>query len=406
MGTFNNTSLQYVGYVESISKGFKQRLDNTYYKFSDKKPTITTYYNTNTTMSTLDSALRQSYSHTGEFNSPIVYNKIDHMIILGLEKIVTAYDNGDWGLETQDVDGEGVILPNTIIPYPNDYFVINIIDQPLLFKVTSVTPDTLYDGANFYKITYKLDKDTNLVENQVIDNYIMLVDNVGTQFNSVIKTEDYKAINKCLKATKRLRGVYRELFYNESVQTFIINFDGDNFYDPYLIEFFIRTGVMSGSDDDYMYIMHQNTKPKNFKIEYEKTMFHLTEKPETMDKKSPHRFRFQAKLIENKLSIFYTRLEKYYEVFYYSEPIRGVPVIEAWTLDELSYIYTEEYYEDEDSWKNIIIKFLNGRDISVDEILALERIEVEDCMSIYYNIPLVLYIADTLIKRLIEKKIT
>ena len=45
---------------------------------------------------------------------------------------------GDFGLESSEVTGEAVILPNTIIPYVGDYFRLYQIDKPYLFSVTKV----------------------------------------------------------------------------------------------------------------------------------------------------------------------------------------------------------------------------------------------------------------------------
>ncbi len=67
MGKFLDTT--YVGTINSILDSKKDRLDNTFYTFTDKLPTICTYFNINTAESTLDEGTDQAYSYTdGDFH--------------------------------------------------------------------------------------------------------------------------------------------------------------------------------------------------------------------------------------------------------------------------------------------------------------------------------------------------
>ena len=52
MGKFLDTT--YTATINSILESQVQRLDNTFYTFTDKAPTTCTYYNINTSKSTLD----------------------------------------------------------------------------------------------------------------------------------------------------------------------------------------------------------------------------------------------------------------------------------------------------------------------------------------------------------------
>ena len=57
------------------------------------------------------------------------------MFIYGAEKIQLSLENGDFGLESGEIAGESIILPNTITPYTGDYFEIPHIKSKLLFKL-------------------------------------------------------------------------------------------------------------------------------------------------------------------------------------------------------------------------------------------------------------------------------
>ena len=123
MSKFINTQNRVV--IDSLVEGLKESIrDNPYYMHNDKKATITTYFNVNLKKSTLDESLRTNYSNLGE-DSPLRYNKINNFYLYGIERISTDLDLGDYGISAGDIEGEAIILPNTIIPYPQDYFYIN-----------------------------------------------------------------------------------------------------------------------------------------------------------------------------------------------------------------------------------------------------------------------------------------
>ena len=155
MGKFKDT--KFINTVDNLVEATKSKLVNPYYIFSDRSPTKVTYYAQNVEKSTLDQASGLYMQHLGE-QSPFLFNKINEFVLYGIEKISTEYDVGDFGTEANSISGEAIVLPNTIQPRPGDFFVINYIKEPILFKVNSVSPDTLDTGANFYRLEYGLEK--------------------------------------------------------------------------------------------------------------------------------------------------------------------------------------------------------------------------------------------------------
>ena len=162
-------------------------LKNPYALYTDKKAVLVTYYNLNTTRSTLDEALKIPYSNLGK-NSPLRFNKIEDFYIYGIDRISTNISNAEFGLESDDIGGDGIILPNTIQPYPGDYFSINMLKKKYLFQIKSVTSDTFENGNNFWRIEYKLEQlsDKNL-QKLIVSEYKFHTGTVGTNFSSVIK---------------------------------------------------------------------------------------------------------------------------------------------------------------------------------------------------------------------------
>ena len=140
-------------------------LKNPYYLFNDKKGTPTEYYNLNTTRSTLDEALEIPYSNLGS-DSPLRFNLVHGFYLYGLDRVQYSVDNGELGLESGEITGDAIILPDTITPYPGDYFSIIMVKQKYLFKVIEAHPDTFNNGANYWRISYVLQHlDVNVLKN-------------------------------------------------------------------------------------------------------------------------------------------------------------------------------------------------------------------------------------------------
>ena len=175
---FINT--QYVDSLNSLTDGFKNKLNNPYYMYTDKKPMVTTYYNQDIKASSLDGALGISYSDRSS-ESSLRYNRIDNACLYGATQLMVDIDNTDWGLTSSSIEGELYVLPNTFEPIVNDYFYINsITEQTLMFKVISVDVNTIENGANFYKIGFKLETRENTLEPLVNKRFKMVINNPFT----------------------------------------------------------------------------------------------------------------------------------------------------------------------------------------------------------------------------------
>jgi hypothetical protein len=388
--------------IDSLVEGFKAKMDNPYYLFSDKKATITNYYSQNIYLSTLDQASKLQYESIGS-NSPLKYSLVKDMLIYGIERIVTELENGDFGLEANTIEGEGIILPNTIIPMAEDYFTITYLNQNVLFKVISITSDTLENDSNFYKISYKLDKiTTDDIDLQVVDNYNMIVNNVGTRFNTIIRSNDYNFIEKVESILDRLKSYYTTLFYSKWVQTLIFSLEGDLFYDPYMIEFLVRNNVLS-NNHDFLFITHQTNIPNTFAVNYDKTFFRAVELKEI---KTPlPKTQSQGFFINEPLSILSSRKEDYFRIEYnglISNPLK--PFIDNFDSTLIDNIVNNVLYTEQQSlYLNIIVKYFNNTEITGDDIYNLDVLDYESSMSLFYNIPIIIYIIEYIIRNILKK---
>ena len=167
-GKFINTDQKVM--LNMSTDNMKSLINNPYYLFSDKKGSLCTYYNLNTTKTTLDEATGGNYSVVGP-NSPFRFNKINDAVIYGVTRVDIDFDVTDVGLSAGEISQEAYILPNTWIPYPGDFFTLNQLGEQYVFKVTSVGQNFLDTEEKMYKITYILEyyDNINIKENKKKD---------------------------------------------------------------------------------------------------------------------------------------------------------------------------------------------------------------------------------------------
>lgn len=404
-GKFVNT--KYQDTIENLVEGVKDKINSPFYQYNNEKPTVVTYYNINKNKSCVDEGTGLIFADLTE-KSPLKYNKIEKMILYGIDKIEVQLENGEWGVESSPIEGTAIILPNTIIPCPDDFFTIDYLKDKLLFKVTDVTNDTVDNNNNFYRISYKLDKLTDEgIKDQIVDEFKLMIENQGTSFTSIIRKNDYDLVSNLDNINVKLIEYYNELFYSGRVQTYILIHEGERFYDPYLIEFIIRNKILY-NENKYMYITQQLSLPSTFSINYNKTFLKYFENPYKKPL-SKYYINSQASYIDQHLSILSTRSEEYYEIKYndklLSQATSIYGVINNLDIDLYEHILDNKYYEeDEKKYRNIIIRYCNDDEytLSKEDILSIDDIEYNTDITLFYEIPILIYIIDKCIKKLMS----
>ena len=401
MGNFINTN--YNKTIDNLVEGAKSRLNNPFYIYGDRKPTIVTYYNINHNASTLDKGSSTLYDDIGQ-NSSLRFNKIENFHLYGIEKINVNLDVGEYGLESP-IEGEALILPNTIVPVPGDMFIINhVIDKPYLFMVTGIGIDTLYTGANFYKISYKLtrtdmDALTSLETVQTIKRFTYKAGNVGTTLTPLIESNQAELIDKIEENIDTLLNYYMNLFYKNSVQNFILEYQHMYLYDPYLIEFMIRNKLFALSGNNYFHVEQAVYIGDTFALEYDHTIFKDIE-----IKKSNMRLNSVYPVpVDDPNSLLVDRLESYYKlsnkVMYkdYDNPINWLD------MDLLDRVINNELY-DEDSnlyYRNLLILYMNNKEFDItDKIMnSIMDLEFNYTKELFYMIPILVFILKSYVNK-------
>jgi len=421
-GKFFNTTTAYTQMVNQAAQTMKGLMDNPYYLFTDKKASECTYYNLNTTMTTLDEATRGNYSEISN-SSPLRFNKIKNFLLYGVTKIDINLEVAEFGLETTDVTGEALVLPRTIIPYPGDRFILTQTKENLLFRVTAVNPNTLDTGATLYRINYVLESSDGIkkIDPQVVKIFNFVLDNTGLGSNaaaSLIEEDQFNDLSDLQDMATELKDFYISMFYDTKVQSFTYQHNpftkewedmnggqhhlhlanmhkvdcrnplGFKVYDPYLIEFMIRNKILTGATD-YIYVSQQMFLPSTFAMDYNKTIFASLE-DRFINK---HYGRSVGNLLycDQQLSLLYAYPLDYYYMTYHNLDARFYYISIFDDPDFKNKIIENKYDSTDNYLKQVIIKYFNSEDITSEDIEHLKHVDYLDNKTFYYQIPMVIF---------------
>lgn len=404
MGKFTNTT--YTNTVNSLIQAQKNILaTNPFLKFSDKKPTVVTYYKQNLEKTTTDEGSNDIYQTIGS-QSSIWYNKINNFCIYGFDKVSIDLQISEYGMESSEIAGEAVVLPKTIIPTSGDYFKVNYIDEELLFIVNDTQSDGLDYGNGIWKIAYHLEKRDSLsdLEKQVVRTYTYNAAFEGTDYKVVIEEDTAQLVNKLDGALDMMTSLYQS-YYDNNVQSFTYRYNGALFYDPYMIEFMMRTGIMKNSEK-YIFIDHATPVPNTFAFDYSKSFFYLIENPSELESRE-WKDTVCATAITDVNTLFVTRLETYYKVDYLKkyEYISSFSIFPAEVSTKI--ITGGEYFDESSPYYiyNLLLAHMKGDNDYLgtsDLISVLTHLDSVDNKEYFYLIPICMYILNNYIGSLLH----
>ena len=395
--------------VQDVTEFYSDLIHNGLYKFNDKRPTIVTYYNINKQYSSLDPGSKLSYSPIGE-DTPLRWNRINGFMVYGFSRIQTEVNYDEYGLEGAPITGEIYVMPNQITPTENDYFEVeHIKDSTWLFVITDVQSDTLSNGANCYRLAYKLEYvDHDRLMNYVVSDYTMITKRDGTNITEIVKNDNLDLAKEFDRRAVMLKSFFNDLFYNEFVQTYIYS-DITEFrvYDPFMIEFLHRNHVLDNGEDSYICVTQQIPLPPTFSMDYEHTFYRAMELKDKDRMSTSDR----AIIIEELKSFgttFASRFEPYF-VAKYKTPETGYKgyclkdglitrIKENILIDP-----SKDNMEVKPYWVNIIIRYFNNTIPSMDEIKSIDEWRFDNSIEAYYMIPLLIMSLETAIEKVLSQ---
>lgn len=400
-GKFIRTSNMKQVMPDLLADNVKSILNNPYYLFNNLSGSTCTYYNINTTMTTLDEATRTNYSELAA-TSPIRYNKINNFLLYGIDKIEPGLEFTDFGLEGSDIQGDAIVLPKTIIPYPGDFFTLTQLNnEAYLFKITAVNPNTLDTGATMYRVNYSLAYTDHMVDinAQVVKEFNFSATNYGSNFGCLIESTTASQASEMEAYAITLKDYFIQLFYDNKIQSFSYLRDGClKCYDPYMIEFMIRNNILGGSTE-YIYVTQQIVLPSTFGIDYDRTFFSCLE---TKDP-TKHYCKTAGNLLKctQKLSLLYAYKQDYYcmEYNHINNKLYMVDIFnDPQFMDKI-----RKNEETGNVLKDIIIRYFNDTPIDSNLLSKIKHIDFMENGELYYLIPLVIYCIEKNISNMLSK---
>ena len=268
--------------------------------YLESKPTFTTYYHVNKIRSRTDKGLKVPERLNGAL-SPIRYNKLINFPLYGIEQIQLQLEEEDEGL-TSDYNGEAIILPNTIHPTPDDYFIINYLEKKYMFRITNYAYDTIKSN-NYYKIEYTIqsvDADFfNDIERQVVKTYYTQFENIGTEDKVFLTEEDKLNTDKIASIYDEIAAEYLALYYepnSEPYNTLLFtrasnswNSDYDYIFDQNLVHFCNKNNLFYKKNATDSIIFYEEPR-KYFTMDYRNSIYDRLEHKEASDVNTANRW--------------------------------------------------------------------------------------------------------------------
>lgn len=231
-------------------------------KYTGAGRTMVKYWNINDSNTTTSKGFDTHYQILGN-DSPLRYDEISNMILLGFsplqpeEKQASTSNARNYGLS-----GEAFIIPGTIMPKENDFFIVNHLNMNHLFRVIQVTQDGLNtDGS--YKINYELfstnPQEISKLYEQTINHYVMDPQTIGGEdLTPIISTEDHELRSRLISMVNDMTENYISRYYDNIHNCFLLHLNGRTLFDVCGNMFMSKHGVMINDSKNGNVVLNPN----------------------------------------------------------------------------------------------------------------------------------------------------
>ena len=388
---------------------YEDKLNSAFTRFLETTPTYVTYYNINSVESTVDLGFSNVDNILGS-ESPIRYSEVKNLPIYGMEAIQLDIDESDEGMDSS-YDGELIILPDTITPYPDDFFILEHKGYNFLFRVTAVNYDTIKSN-NFYKISFTIkyvtEEDSKKILNQVTEKFTCIVGNIGTEDRCIIEDGVYELLQRMKYLYSEICERYKMFFYNKKYNV-IMYYDAQEMlgiYDRYVNMFIQKHGLFYDKETHRAIYLNNEDETCCFPIEYDNSLFKVFEARKKIKRYPYNNFKIQE--IKNIYSVF-----KYYSAKVYSVRFKGGSVeyfphqiIDAMVSGNIPDKTAESVFPFDEA-DRLIVKYMN------DQIDSIHNIDFDSLEEFTYfqpewanmiKVPLLLYVMKGYYKLFIKKQ--
>jgi len=369
---------------------------------ANQTPTYTNYYHINIDETTIDSGYKDVVSIIGN-QSPISYNKIKKFPIYGIDPIVLQLSNDDQGLDTT-YEGEGVVLATTVKPLQNDFFMIPVLNDDYIFRVTGIDYDTVISDS-FYKIRFNLEyiDSTKVVEldKQVVRNFTYKQENYGTENNSIIEDAVYESISELESLYDDIASTYTSMFYSERHNSFLGPIGSNMYvYDVLQSEFINKHNLFSKKNELHPIILTIQYTDSMRRIKYERSIYRLIERRRP-DLTYAYPYTYYPAITERETS-FHRWNDKNVYILENIQSNNQHSEGQLLSDDFVKYIKNNDTKSPIHNWGKLIVKYMNDDNISVDDIprdLNDELLSLNNNLELFIYTPIILYIIKYVINK-------
>lgn len=248
--------------VDSQMYKYDKFLHSRINKYTGSGRTIVTYFSCNDVQTSTSLGMGDAYQILGA-DSPLRYNRIENMILLGFSPLNPEEGNASTTqVRNYNLNGDAFIIPGTVMPRENDFFIVNHLRMNHLMRVTQVMQDGLNtDGS--YKISYSLfstnEDDINHLKRQTVSEYVMDLQTIGgNDLTPIIGKEDYELRSRLISMTNDMIESYIAQFYDKIHNCFICHLDGVSLFDLCGNTFMGKHGIMIRDDSNGNIVLNNN----------------------------------------------------------------------------------------------------------------------------------------------------
>lgn len=383
---------------------FEDRLNSQVIRFLDKSPFFVTYFHLNVNETTVNEGYRDIEAIIGD-KSPLRFQKIENFPMYGLEQVVLNIQDSEQGLDTE-YSGDAVILPNTIKPLQNDFFMINHVRGSFIFRVTEIQYDNIRPD-NFYKIGFRFewldDQKVQDIDKQVEEKYTCILQNIGTENNCLIQEDYYDQLNKVDKLFNDMASTYEVIFYNERYNCFLGEKNGYKLYDPLQSIFFNKHKLLNKKNDIKTIVLSEDFEDNKRKIKYERSIYRSFER---RDVKTITEFKYNTIPGISKEDSQFHR--------WYDESIRivdvpsspNIPTSESLLPFEIVNLFKMNGPTDS-RYIELMQKFIRNEKLTIYDIpldLNEELLRLDANEEVFFFTPILLYIIQTIVSDFLKTK--
>ena len=231
-------------------------------KYTGNGRTLVTYFNLNERNTTDSLGMGTHYQILGD-DSPLRYDMIEDMIIIGFTPL-TPQNGTASTTQVRDyqLEGDGLIIPGTVMPKENDFFIVNDLNMIHVFRVTEVIQDGLNtDGS--YQIKYSLfstnPREIECLRKQTVGIYKLDLQTIGGEdLTPVIGKRDYEWRSRLIKMVDDMVENYKSNFYDSRHNCFISHLNGMSVFDVCGNMFMAKHGLMIRDNANDNVVLNEN----------------------------------------------------------------------------------------------------------------------------------------------------